>query len=509
MKIKDLQPFFGAEVFGDAETEISGASYDSRRVLKGEAFFALPGHNSDGIKFVNEALAKGASVIISPAKIDGLAAAQIVARDIFKFMPEFCAKLYGYPDRELTVIGATGTNGKTTAVYMIESILAYAGLECGVIGTVNYRYGGKIFDAPNTTPQSADIYKMMREMADAGIKYLAMEVSSHALALGRVSGIDFDIAVFTNLTQDHLDFHKDMGNYFEAKSMLFKNLGYGGKTDKKYAIINADDKYGIKLSQYCEKAEVKFYGADKTLDEGFCAKNISASGSGTKFDIVYGGEIQKADIKHIGLHNVYNALAAVASCVCAGVPFEQAAKGLNGAAQAPGRLEKIDTKGLGFEITVDYAHTEDALKNVLSALRKLAPKRIITVFGCGGDRDRTKRPVMGKTAVEMSDFVFATSDNPRTEDPAQILLDVEVGIKRTGKTNYKVVADRERAVKEAVMMADKGDIILIAGKGHEDYQIIGKQKFHFNDGEIAAKYVGLRQSQINGPKRQSQKEFDF
>ncbi|MDR2192049.1 MAG: UDP-N-acetylmuramoyl-L-alanyl-D-glutamate--2,6-diaminopimelate ligase [Endomicrobium sp.] len=509
MKIKDFAFFKDAEIFGDMETEISGVEYDSRNVSKGDAFFALPGHNTDGNKFIEEAVLRGASVVIVKEKIENLSTAQIAVKDIFKFMSVFCAKFYNYPDRELTVIGVTGTNGKTTITYMIESVFAYNGLKCGVVGTVNYRYGGKIYAAPNTTPQSADIYKMARQMADLGIKYLVMEVSSHALSLGRVFGIDFDIAVFTNLTQDHLDFHKDMRNYFEAKALLFKNLGKGGKQNKKYAIINADDKYGIKLSQLGIDADIKFYSLEQTLDEGFSAKNIIASGGGNKFDAIYGGQTQKADIKHIGLHNVYNALAALGACVSAGVSFEKAVGGLNNAAQAPGRLERIDAKRLGFEIVVDYAHTEDALKNAVSALRRLHPKRIITVFGCGGDRDRTKRPYMGKIAVETSDFVFATSDNPRTEDPIQILLDVEVGIKRTGKTNYKIEADREAAIKEAVMMADKGDIILIAGKGHENYQIIGTQKFHFNDVEIAEKYAALRENLRIAANRSPQKEFDF
>ncbi|MDR1196074.1 MAG: UDP-N-acetylmuramoyl-L-alanyl-D-glutamate--2,6-diaminopimelate ligase [Endomicrobium sp.] len=511
MKIKEILHIHNLQFTGNEETEISGVSYDTRTLKKGDAFFALPGHQTDGKRFIREAVEKGASVIVSQEKDDGIILPQITVKDIFSFMSEFCAKFYNYPDREMTVIGITGTNGKTTITYMIESILAHLGIQCGVIGTVNYRYAGKVFDAPNTTPQSADIFTMMREMADCGIKYLVMEVSSHALALGRVSGIDFDIAVFTNLTGDHLDFHKDIENYFSAKSLLFSGLGKGAKSNAKYAIINADDKYGKKLLKTDINAEKKSYGAKAKSGVNFLAENITVSIGGSKFDVIADGIVKRVEIKHIGLHNVYNALASLAVCVCCGADFEKAVEGLSNSAQAPGRLERVDAEKFGFEIAVDYAHTDDALKNVLSALNGLKPKRIITLFGCGGDRDRTKRPLMGKTAVEMSDFVFVTSDNPRTEDPSQIILDIEVGIKRIGKKNYKVVIDREQAIKEAVMMAQKGDIVLLAGKGHETYQIIGTQKRHFNDIEFAKKYLDYKDKQkiLSKPKQTQQKEFDF
>lgn len=509
MKIKNILPALNAEFYGNDETEITGISYDSRKLKEGDIFFALPGQQTDGQKFIDDAVSKGAVAVVTEKKYDTLPLAQIVVKDIFAFMADFCAEFYGHPDREMTVIGITGTNGKTTITYMIESILKYQGIQCGVIGTVNYRYGGKVFEAPNTTPQSADIYKMMREMADSGIKYLAIEVSSHALALGRVSGIDFDIAVFTNLTRDHLDFHKDIESYFSAKSILFTGLGNGTKSNMKYAIINADDKYGKKLSKININAEKKTYSAKDKSEADFKAENIIVSGAGSSFSVTFNNITQQVEIKHIGLHNVYNALASLAACVFCGLDFKKTVSGLNNAAQAPGRLEKVDTKNFSFEIVVDYAHTDDALKNVLSALKGLKPERIITVFGCGGDRDRTKRPLMGKTAAEESDFVFVTSDNPRNEDPVQIILDIEVGIKRAGKKNYKVVSDREQAIKEAVMMAQKGDIVLLAGKGHETYQIIGMEKIHFNDAEIAEKYLQLRETQKKLPKQIEQKEFNF
>ncbi|MDR0800483.1 MAG: UDP-N-acetylmuramoyl-L-alanyl-D-glutamate--2,6-diaminopimelate ligase [Endomicrobium sp.] len=508
MKLKEILSYENVAVAGDENAEVSGLSFDSRKIGKNYAFFALPGHNTDGRKYIDEAVAKGASVIIANSRCD-TDATQVIVEDIFRFMALFSAKFYNYPDRELKIIGVTGTNGKTTITYMIESIFANSGIDCGVIGTVNYRYKGKIIEADNTTPQSLDIYRIMREMADNGVKYLAIEVSSHALSLGRVYGIEFDIAVFTNLTRDHLDFHKSMGSYFEAKSMLFKGLGTGRKSNRKYAIINADDEYGKRLLKAEINAEIKLYSALEGVFADFKAKNIKIANNGGVFDLVFYNERTKIGIKHIGLYNIYNALAAFSAVVCSGISFEKAVEGLNSSKQSPGRLERVNTKGLGFEIVVDYAHTDDALKNVLQALKEIKPKRIITVFGCGGDRDRTKRPLMGKTAVEMSDFVFVTSDNPRTEDPQEIILDIEVGIKRADKKNYKVVVDRETAIKEAVMMADKDDIVLLAGKGHETYQVIGNEKVHFNDIEIAEKYIDLKEKQKIAAKQMGQGEFIF
>lgn len=509
MKLSSIIPLRNEICLGSKDIEISSVSYDSRNIQNGGVFFALSGHTTDGRKYIPQALESGASVIVTDKEIKGINAVQIIVDDVASYMALFCAKFFNHPDRELKIIGVTGTNGKTTITYMIESILAHLGIGCAVFGTVSYRYAGKIIAAPNTTPQSLDVYKMMREAANAGVKYLAMEVSSHALSLGRVAGIDFDIAVWTNLTQDHLDFHKTMDAYFAAKASLFTGLGAGPKKNEKFAIINADDEYGVKLSKMPLKAQVKTYSAKENFNADFQAKNINIDGSGSKFDVFYGGQTGRVDIKHIGLHNVHNALAALGAVVCAGVSFEQAVSGINNSAQAPGRLERVNSKNLGFEVVVDYAHTDDALKNVLQALKALNPSRIITVFGAGGDRDRTKRPLMGKTAVEMSDFVFITSDNPRTEEPKQILLDIEVGIKRSGKNNYKVVCDRDTAIKEAVISAQSGDIVLVAGKGHENYQIVGSEKFHFNDCETAEKYINERLSLKNSKKEKGQKEFSF
>jgi UDP-N-acetylmuramoyl-L-alanyl-D-glutamate--2,6-diaminopimelate ligase len=483
-------------VFGNLNVEVLGISYDSRIVQNGYIFFALPGHNTNGDKYINEAIKKGASVIVSHSKVETGQIPLIIAEDIFRFMSIFSAKFYDYPDRELNIIGVTGTNGKTTVTYMIDSIFAHVGIDCGVIGTINYRYKDKVIEGPNTTPQAPHIYRIMREMLDAGVKHVAMEVSSHGLSLGRVYGIDFNIAVFTNLSQDHLDFHKTMDNYFEAKSALFCSLGTGTKKNRKFAIINIDDKYGTKLADMGLNAEKIFYSMSMSnntnIGTDFKARNIDISSSGSKFDLLYAGKATKINIKHFGIHNIYNALAALGATICSGIEFHKVIAGLNNAMQIPGRLERVDTGHLGFEVLVDYAHTEDALKNVLQAVKKIKHKRIITVFGCGGDRDRTKRSKMGKVAVEMSDFVFVTSDNPRTEDPNFIVFNIESGIKRVYKANYKIVVEREEAIKEAIMMADKGDIVLLAGKGHETYQIIGLDKIHFSDIETAVKYIALK-----------------
>jgi UDP-N-acetylmuramoyl-L-alanyl-D-glutamate--2,6-diaminopimelate ligase len=509
MRLKELLSIFKMTVVGKEDVNILGVSYDSRKVEASFAFFALPGHKTDGNQYINEAIKNGAVVIITTEKQIKCSVTQILVADIFKFMAVFCAKFFDYPDRHLNIIGITGTNGKTTISYMIESIFKCSNIDCAVMGTIEYRYKGNILQAPNTTPHSLDIYKFMRDIVNSDVKNMVMEVSSHALSLFRVYGIDFDIAIFTNLTQDHLDFHKNMKRYFNAKSILFENLGKGNKTNEKYAIINFDDKYGKKLSTLAMNAHVKLYSLDKNTNSDFKALNISIGNQGTSFDLVFNNLKEEISIRHIGLHNVYNGLASFGAAICSGISFKAAIDGLNNSVQVPGRLERIDVEDLDFNVVVDYAHTDNALKNVLCAIKKLKPKRIITVFGCGGDRDRSKRPIMGKTAVEMSDFVFVTSDNPRTEESSKIILDIEFGIKKSNKDNYKVIVDRQEAIKEAIFMAARGDIVLLAGKGHETYQIVGTQKIHFSDIEIAKKYVFFKKHKKSVQVGNAQEEFSF
>jgi UDP-N-acetylmuramoyl-L-alanyl-D-glutamate--2,6-diaminopimelate ligase len=511
MKLKEFLPLKNAVLFGKDNVEIKGISYDSRTVKDGYAFFALHGSSVNGKNFIPQALSKGAALIVADEKLKNLPVPTIQADDVISFMSAFGAKFFNYPDKELKIIAVTGTNGKTTTAYMIESILVSAGKKCAVLGTINYRFNNKIFPAPNTTPQSIDLFKMMRDMVDAQVEYLIMEVSSHSLVLGRVAGIEFDAAIWTNLTQDHLDFHKDMDSYFAAKVKLFESLSKAGAVKpNKLAIINIDDDYGKKLLHLIDKSvKTVSYSLNSNSQADFEAQNISLSSSGGTFDLKTSVADIKAEIKHIGKHNIYNALAALAANISMGIKIEDAANALKEAAQAPGRLEKVGGDNLAFSVMVDYAHTDDALKNVLTALRALKPSRIITVFGCGGDRDRLKRPKMGEVASEFSDFVFITSDNPRTEDPDRIILDIEVGMKRQTSSSYKVVPDREEAIKAAIMMAGKGDIVLLAGKGHEDYQIVGKEKKHFDDKEIAQKHIAKKTSSKKPSKKSGQIFFDF
>jgi UDP-N-acetylmuramoyl-L-alanyl-D-glutamate--2,6-diaminopimelate ligase len=354
------------------------------------------------------------------------------------------------------------------------------------MGTVNYRFKNNVYPAPNTTPQASDIYKFFSEVAEGHGKVIAMEVSSHALALGRVSGIEFDSAIFTNLTRDHLDFHKDMEDYFAAKLKLFTGLSSKEKSNPKFAIINTDDAWGARIAAMDLPATVISYGLNEKA--AVRAQNIKSTSKSTEFVLVTPAGHRKVHFSQIGLYNVYNALAAAGAALGAGISLEGIVKGLENAEHVPGRLERVDA-GQNFTVVVDYAHTDDALKNVVQALKELKPARLITVFGCGGDRDRSKRPIMGDIATALSDFVFVTSDNPRSEDPERIALDIEVGIRRQHRNNYQVIIDREQAIAAALNMAQKGDIVLIAGKGHEDYQIIGDQRTKFNDREIARKYI--------------------
>lgn len=486
MKISQLLENIPHRAYGSVDVPVSGIDYDSRRIKAGDIFVALPGHHVDGKGFIAQALERGASVIVADKYQPVADETFIVVDDPLSVMADLSAALYGHPDRKLLLTGVTGTNGKTTITYFLESMLTQAGRKPGVIGTVNYRHGTTVIPAPNTTPQSADVYRIFNEMAGEGCDSAIMEVSSHALANSRVRGLEFDIAIFTNLTQDHLDFHKTMEAYFEAKSRLFTSLQPGRKTYPKFAIINADDPWGRKLIGSVTGAKVVTYGINEKADVS--AQHIRISSKHAELILVAPEGKKKITLPHLGMHNIYNALAAAAAALSAGIAFDTVVQTLQQVPAAPGRLEKVEA-GQPFTVVVDYAHTDDALKNVISALREVKPARLITVFGCGGDRDRAKRPLMGEVATALSDYVFVTSDNPRTEDPQRIALDIEVGIRRQHRNNYQVILDREQAIAAAIAMAQKGDIILIAGKGHENYQIIGDKTIHFNDSEIARKYL--------------------
>lgn len=487
MFLKDLISEIENQIIGKSEIDILGLSYDSRKISECYMFFALNGIHANGADFAQQAVLKGAKCIVSDKKIDGLPCTNVIVSDVNEAMAKISSKFYDYPDKKMTITGVTGTNGKTSITYMTESLFKSLGVEIGVIGTINYRYADKKIDAPNTTPQSLDLYRMMSEMVKANIKHLIMEVSSHSLVLGRVKGIEFDIAVWTNLTPDHLDFHKDMNTYFEAKSLLFSSLQNNTKQNKKYAIINIDDTYGKKLFETDLKIQKISYSVkDKTAQINASKIILNNDNSSFKLTSVFGNKNIK--IPHIGLHNIYNILAVFAVSTASGFKFDDIINKLENTSPAPGRFEKIISK-TGCTVIVDYAHTNDALENVLSAIKNLNHNRIITVFGCGGNRDKTKRPLMAQTACSMSDFVFITSDNPREEDPSLIIEEIESGAKKINKTNYKVIIDRKKAIEEAVKYAGKNDIVLLAGKGHENYQIIGTTKFHFDDKEEVLKLI--------------------
>jgi len=471
---------------GPVDRAIRGIEYDSRKIREGCIFVALPGEHADGKDFIQQAIDRGATVIVANERRPASGVTYVVVKDPLAVLSDISARFYCHPDRKLYLVGITGTNGKTTISYFLESMFRKAGRRPGVIGTVNYRYGSQVIAAPNTTPQSSDIYRIFHAMTASSCDSAIMEVSSHALSLGRVSGLEFDCAIFTNLTQDHLDFHQTMDAYFESKAKLFSGLGPGEKSKPKFAIINRDDPWGRKLIARVSGATVLTYGLNEKAD--ISAQHIRAGSKGSEFVLVTPHGRRKINIPHLGQHNIYNALAAAGAAFGAGIAFNMVSESLQQAPMAPGRLEKVDA-GQSFTVVVDYAHTPDALQNVITALRALKPARLITIFGCGGDRDRAKRPLMGQVAAELSDYVFVTSDNPRSEDPQRIALDIEVGIRRRHLDNYQVILERQQAIASAISMAQKGDIILIAGKGHENYQIIGDNKIHFNDVEIAAKYL--------------------
>lgn len=468
----------------ESSLRVTAIGCDSRTTGQGSLFVALKGTMQDGTQFIDEAIKKGARVVASshpPAqKREDVLFLQV--EDPHKFLHEVTRRFYGPLSSRVKSIGITGTNGKTTITYLIESILAEAGKTCGVMGTVNCRIGKKVLPSSgggpkNTTPGLVENQQFLADLAQKNIEYCVMEVSSHGLDQGRVDLIDFKSAVFTNLTSDHLDYHRTRENYFLAKARLFTGL-----SPKSLSVINIDDPFGVKLVSMTKSRVVK-YGVSGEAD--ICAKDIKTNVQESHFTVRANGQSLKIGTKLIGAHNVYNILAAVGVCLDEGIAPEAIIRGVARLERVPGRLERIDGRK-GFPVFIDYAHTEDALKNVLGALRKITPKRIITVFGCGGDRDKTKRPKMGRVAGQLSDVVIVTTDNPRSEDPQSIISEIILGF---STDNYQVVADREKAIAKAIEMAGAGDIVLVAGKGHEDYQIFKDKTISFNERKIVEKYL--------------------
>jgi UDP-N-acetylmuramoyl-L-alanyl-D-glutamate--2,6-diaminopimelate ligase len=493
--LKNLLPSIGAkEVHGPTELSVEGITYDSRQVKPGYIFVAISGYIEDGNSYIPQALEAGASVIVSSKRIERLArpsrwggsATQIVVENPRKALAKFATIFYDYPSDKLDIIGITGTNGKTTVSYLTEAIFKENGAKVGVLGTIAYRLGEKIFPAPITTPQSSDLQQMLRKLVDEEFTTVVMEVSSHALSLERVEGCEFDSAIFTNLSREHLDFHKSMEEYLIAKIKLFSTLGKDARKEReKLAVLNLDDPSAEKIIQ-STGAKIITYGIERKAD--VVAKSIKLNLDKTNFTLFSPSGEVKISFPLIGEYNVYNALAAIAVALGQGIDLGIIKRGLERVSYIPGRFEKIDC-GQPFAVIVDYAHTDEALRKLLGVCRELKPRRIITVFGCGGDRDRGKRPLMGEVAIELSDYVIVTSDNPRSEDPERIALDIEVGIKRKGKNNYQTIIDRFQAIEKALFMAEKGDLVVLAGKGHEQYQIFKDRSVPFDDREVARKIL--------------------
>ena len=495
-----------ARTQGDTSVEIKGLAYDSRNVSPGYAFVAIKGGKFDGHQFLGQAVASGASALIvedESALLDGVAG--VVVRDSRRALALMSHAFYGYPTRGIRLVGITGTNGKTTIVYLLESILSAAGLRPGVIGTVNYRFGGKTWPAPNTTPESLDLAKLMAEMIRSGADAVVMEVSSIGIDQSRVAGCEFDAACFTNLTRDHLDYHGTEQAYFEAKRRFFAEILPASESKEgRFSAINLDDPRGLELAETAPGRKITYAleapGADARL------LGLIADSNGIAGELAIGDDRFGFSSQLIGRFNAWNILAAAAVGHGLGLHREAIQQGIAALKNVPGRLEKVALGKGGPLVLVDYAHTPDALERALAASRDLTRGRLISVFGCGGDRDRGKRPLMGRAAVEGCDVAVITSDNPRSEKPSAIIDEILEGVTGSGAVeldpsdpkpaeggrNFMVIEDRRKAIRAAVIMAADSDTVLIAGKGHEDYQIVGPKKSHFDDREEAARALRRR-----------------
>jgi len=463
------------------DQEITGIAYSSRKVEPGNIFIALKGQKADGHDFLPEALQRGAVAIVSerpcPPEIDR---AWVQVLDSREAMALLAANFYDHPSSRLKVVGITGTKGKTTITYILEEILKTAGLQPGVVGTIEYRWGGRQFSAERTTPEAPDIQKFLRQMVDEGVSHCLMEVSSHSLEFKRVWGIGFDVAVFTNLSGEHLDYHQTMENYFEAKKKLFF-LNH----KRQASIVNIDDPWGERLLSELPMQTISFgfrpeavVRAEKfTIDQ----EEMTATVSTPLGSLTFTSSL-------IGKHNLYNFLAAIAAALVLSVPMPDIIRGISSLKRIPGRFESVANR-LGVKVIVDYAHTDGALENLLQAIRSLNPRKVILVFGCGGDRDRLKRPRMGEVAARLADWTIITSDNPRSEEPEQIISEIEQGFHHLGNHNYEKIIDRRQAIETALVMARKGDWVVVAGKGHENYQVFRDRTVPFSDVETAREII--------------------
>jgi UDP-N-acetylmuramoyl-L-alanyl-D-glutamate--2,6-diaminopimelate ligase len=482
MQLTDLiQRLNVKSIQGPVDREITGVRYDSRRIAPGDLFVAVRGAAFDGHSFIGQAIDKGAVAVVGEQTALSQRATTIVVEDSRQALALLGATFFGNPSRNLKMIGVTGTNGKSTSTFLIKHLLEHAGQSTGLIGTVQYEIGERLLPAPRTTPESLDLQELLSKCVEAGCRNVVIEVSSHALSQGRANEIEFTVGVFTNLTRDHLDFHRGMKDYFEAKARLFESLRQSGNKDRK-AVINVDDPYGQQLvGRYGRDLSIVTYGLGARAD--FRASDFKIEMNGTSYRLDAKDKSYLVRLPLIGRFNIYNSLAALATARAVGLDVRNAVLALAKAPQIPGRLEAVPAKRK-FQVFVDYAHTDDALLNVVKTCRDLNPSRLILVFGCGGNRDRTKRPLMGAIADQYADFAFITSDNPRKEDPEEILRDVEAGFQHK---NYEKIVDRREAIARAITMAQPRDIVLIAGKGHEKYQEFSDHTIPFDDVEIAGR----------------------
>ena len=453
---------------------------DSRKVAPGDIFVAVKGTAVDGHDFIMTALEKGALCIVCQQRRGPLAAQEIVVDDSHKAWAILAQAQQGDPAKKLINLAVTGTNGKTTTAYLVRSIINTAGHKCGLIGTVAYDTGNGSVESNMTTPDASSLASMMAQMVEAGSKFMVIEASSHALSQKRLAGIDFTAAAFTNLTGDHLDYHKDMQNYLSAKALLFEGL-----SPQAFAILNKQSPASADLAKRTS-AKVLYFSINETAD--IRADIVDANSNSTIYDLSFNGQTVRVNSPLLGMHNVSNHLTAAGLCLAAGIALATVAKGLENLTFVPGRLQSV-RQGQPYAVLVDYAHTDDALTNVLNTLNPICKGELTVVFGCGGDRDKTKRPRMAKTACQLADKVVITSDNPRTEDPNTIINDIVAGIPSATALNITIEPDRKKAIQLALAAASPDDIILIAGKGHENYQIIGKEKHHFSDTEVVEEFL--------------------
>lgn len=472
MKLSDLIYNIDTISVDGRDREISELANNTAAVEENSLFFCIEGVRTDGHLFANKAIDGGATALVISKDVNVTGDVTLIkVPDTRVAMAQISSNFYGNPAACMNITGITGTNGKTTSTFMLREILRGFGKKTGLMGTIYNIFDNEIEEAVRTTPESMDFQKMLLKMKDKGVSECVMEVSSHSLELNRVYGIKFKTAIFTNLTQDHLDFHINMESYFKAKKKLFENC--------ENAVINIDDEYGRRL---CEEVKCKIitYGIERKGDIN--AEDIIITGEGTSFKLCYKNETYPVKLHLPGKFNVYNALGCAAAAISLGVPLREITRGLEGLEKVPGRSEKINSKK-GFTVVIDYAHSPDGIVNILKTAREYADNRLITIFGCGGDRDRGKRPLMGEAAGSLSDFCIVTSDNPRTEEPMAIINDILPGINGT-QCSFVIIEDRKKAIEHALKIGQKGDVIVIAGKGHETYQVLKNETIHFDEREI-------------------------